>query len=262
LVNSGVRKYTVIDGYKGKLWAKVLPDIRLHDNLIISPNNKVGWAIRKDNPLLAKSLNSFAQTVKKGTLMGNMLFKRYYAKTKWLKNPNSEEERKKLEKFIKLFKKYGGKYQFDYLALTAQAYQESGLDNSKKSHRGAIGIMQLLPTTAADKNVNIPDIKSVENNIHAGAKYLAFLQKRYFSSDEISPESKFAFSWAAYNAGPGNVRKMRKLAKEMGLDPNRWFNNVEMAAGKIIGRETVQYVANIFKYYIAYKLAESDGLHL
>ncbi len=40
----------------------------------------------------------------------------------------------------------------------------------------------------------------------------------------------------------------------MGLDPNKWFGNVEVAAAKVIGRETYQYVRNIFKYYISYKL--------
>jgi membrane-bound lytic murein transglycosylase MltF len=114
--------------------------------------------------------------------------------------------------------------------------------------------MQLLPSTAADKNVGIPDIDKAENNIHAGMKYMAFLRDRYFSDPEISHEDQMAFSWAAYNAGPAKVRKMRNLAKEIGLDPNVWHANVELAAGKIVGRETVKYVSNIFKYYIAYSL--------
>jgi len=137
----------------------------------------------------------------------------------------------------------------------AQAYQESGLDHSKKSQRGALGIMQLLPSTAADPNVNVGDIGNLENNIHAGAKYLAFIRDRYFGDAAISTEDRLAFSWAAYNAGPARVRKMRDKARTMGLDPNIWFANVELAAGKMTGRETVQYVANIYKYYVAYKLA-------
>jgi len=161
-----------------------------------------------------------------------------------------------LKTFTAIFKKYGDKYSFDYIALLAQAYQESGLDNSKKSHRGAVGIMQLLPSTAADKNVGIKDISTVDANIHAGVKYLAFIRNRYYSDPKITATSRLAFSWAAYNAGPGRVRQMRKLTKKMGLDPNVWFNNVEVAAGKIIGRETVQYVANIYKYYISYKLSQ------
>jgi membrane-bound lytic murein transglycosylase MltF len=255
LINSGIKSYTIIDDYSALLWAKVLPNIKLSQNISISTGNKIGWAVRKENKALQQNLNSFAQTVKKGTQLGNILFKRYYKNTSWIKNINDVKTQKKLKKFVTLFKKYGDKYGFDYLALMAQAYQESGLDQSKKSHRGAVGIMQLLPSTAADKNVSIKNINTVEGNIHAGAKYLAFLRKHYYSNPEISIYSKFAFSWAAYNAGPANVRKMRALTKKMGLDPNKWFNNVEVAAGKLIGRETVHYVAHIYKYYIAYKLS-------
>ena len=185
-----------------------------------------------------------------------MLFKRYYVDTRWVKNPVTERERKKLERFWPLFEKYGRRYGFDEMALAAQAYQESGLDHNKKSHRGAIGVMQLLPSTARDKNVGIPDISSIENNIHAGAKYLAFLRDRYFSSPEISGDDQLAFTWAAYNAGPAKVRRMRSRATKMGLSPNQWFDNVEYAALQMVGQETVRYVANIYKYYVAYTLAE------
>jgi membrane-bound lytic murein transglycosylase MltF len=254
LVNSGILKITVVDDYKAKLWKEVLPDIKVHENIRLAEGNYIGWAIRKNNPKLAESLENFAKKVEAGTLLGNMLFKRYYENTRWIKNPINEKEMKKFNTYIKLFKKYGQRYEFDHLALMAQAYQESGLDQDKKSHRGAVGIMQVLPSTAADKNVNVSNIHKLENNIHAGTRYLAFLRDRYFSEPEITEEDKLAFSWAAYNAGPSNVIKMRNLAKKMGLNPNIWSNNVKLAAGKIIGRETVQYVDNIIKYYVAYKL--------
>ncbi len=254
LVNAGVVPYTVVDDYKAHLWAQVLPDIQVYDELAVSRDNTIGWAVRKNNPKLKASLDEFARTVKKGTLLGNMLFKRYYRTTRWIRNPGSEEERRRFLSLIDLFRKYGDQYGFDYLALAAQAYQESGLDQSRRSHRGAVGIMQLLPSTAAHKPVSIPDISTPENNIHAGAKYLAFLRDHYFSDSAIDDDERMAFVWAAYNAGPGRVRQMRKLAKKMGLDPNRWFGNVEIAAGKLVGRETVRYVANIHKYYVAYRL--------
>lgn len=258
LVNAGVVDITVVDDYKAKLWAQALPDIRVLENVAVKRGTHVGWAVRKDNPALLKHLNAFAKTVKKGTLMGNMLFNRYYKTTKWIDNPVKEAEREKLQEYIEVFKKFGAQYGFDYLAVAAQAYQESRLNHKKKSHRGAMGLMQLLPSTAADPNVDIPDIKSVENNVHAGVKYLAFLRDRYFSDPEISPEDRFALSWAAYNAGPGKVGQMRNKARKMGLDPNVWFSNVELAAGRIVGRETVQYVGNIFKYYVAYSLVKDQ----
>ncbi|MFC1664491.1 transglycosylase SLT domain-containing protein [Pseudomonadota bacterium] len=256
LVNAGVVKITVSDNYKAVHWAKVLKNIVVHKNIPIAKKNAVGVGIRKNNPELKKSFERFLKSAKKGTLFGNMTFDRYYKNVKWIKNPNSEAERKKFNKFIGLFEKYGNKYQFDELAIAAQAYQESGLDNSRKSHVGAVGIMQLLPSTAADPNVGIPNIRPLENNIHAGVKYMNFLRERYFSGKELLPVDRFAFSWAAYNAGPGRVRQMRALAKKMGLNPNKWFHNVEVAAGKIVGRETVKYVSNIYKYYIAYTLSE------
>ena len=255
LVNSGVIDITVVDDYKARLWQQVLPDIRVHESLKVSEGNTIGWATRKDNELLSRSLDAFAVKIRKGTLLGNMLFKRYYHDTGWINNPLGKEELLKLETFVALFRKYGRRYDFDHLALLAQAYQESGLDHSKKSHRGAVGIMQLLPSTAADPNVDIRNIKDLENNIHAGAKYLAFIRDRYFNDAAINTENRLALTWAAYNAGPARVQKMRNKAEKMGLDPDVWFSNVELAAGKMTGRETVQYVANIYKYYIAYKLA-------
>jgi len=255
LVNSGVVEITVVDDYKARLWKQVLPDIRVHENLKVAEANTIGWATRKDNKALTRSIDSFALKIRKGTLLGNMLFKRYYLDTGWINNPVSKEELGKLDAFVALFRKYGERYDFDHLALLAQAYQESGLDHSKKSHRGAVGIMQLLPSTAGDPNVNIRNITNLENNIHAGTKYLAFIRDRYFKDAAINTENRLALTWAAYNAGPARVQKMRDQAKKMGLDPDIWFSNVEMAAGKMTGRETVQYVANIYKYYVAYKLA-------
>ncbi len=255
MVNAGTVNITVVDGYIARLWQQVLPGIRVHEKLVISSDNRIGWAVRKQSTQLLKSLNAFAGKIQKGTLLGNMLFKRYYKDTRWIENPISKVELKRLENLMALFEKYGKKYGFDPWALVGQAYQESGLNNSKKSHRGAVGIMQVLPSTASDKNVNIKNVEKLENNIHAAVKYLAFLRQRYFSDPAITPENRLAFTWAAYNAGPASVRRMRAKAEKMGLDPNAWFSNVELAASKLVGREPVRYVAHVYKYYVAYKLA-------
>ncbi|MGB3647692.1 MAG: transglycosylase SLT domain-containing protein, partial [Desulfobulbales bacterium] len=188
--------------------------------------------------------------------IGNMLFMKYLKDVKYVKNALSEKELQKYNNTVDLFKQYAGKYDFDYLMITAQAYQESGLDHSKKNKSGAVGIMQVLPSTAADPNVNIPEIQKLENNIHAGVKYLRFLVDQYFKDEPMSDGNKLLFAFAAYNAGPGNLIKIRQKTAEMGLDPNVWFYNAEIAAAKIIGRETVQYVSNIYKYYVAYKLIQ------
>jgi membrane-bound lytic murein transglycosylase MltF len=254
LVNAGIVNITVADRQEAEAWSQVLPDIVIRKDLKINSGGSIGWAVRKGNRKLLSSLNEFIKKNKKGTLLGNILFKRYYQNSKWIKNPVTETERTRLNKMIGLFKKYGRRYHFNYLEISAQAYEESGLDNSKRSPNGAIGIMQVLPETASDKNINIKDIQRLDNNIHAGTKYLNFLRTRYFSSLKISPADRVFFSWAAYNAGPAKINKMRQETRTRGFNPNKWFFNVEKIADELIGRETVDYVSDINKYYVAYQL--------
>jgi membrane-bound lytic murein transglycosylase MltF len=254
LVNAGVLKVTVVDQHIAELWSGVLTNLVLHTNLKANQGGQIAWAVRPNNPELRISLNRFIKGNKNGTLIGNILFKRYYQNRNWIKNPLEEQERKKLDRFIQLFKEYGNRYEFDWLAIAAQAYQESEFDHSARSSRGAVGIMQMLPSTAASRAVNIPNIEKLENNIHAGVKYVAWIRDRYFSGPEISPADQANFSFAAYNAGPSKIQKMRRKAKTMRLNPDKWFYNVELAALKHIGQEPVRYVANIHKYYIAYSM--------
>ncbi len=255
LVNSGAVKITVSDSHIATIWSKIFHDIRLRTDLKVKKNRKIAWMVRKNNPMLRKSLNRFLKRHKKGTRLGNIYFNRYYKDTKWIKNPLSKSEQRKLEKYKALFQKYARAYGFDWMLIMALAYQESGLDNSKKSHTGAVGIMQILPRTAADKRIGIRDVHKVENNIHAGVKYLAFLRDHYFNEKQLRERDRVRFALAAYNAGPAKIRKARALARKMGLDPNRWFRNVEMAVLRIVGQETVRYVSNINKYYILFKAA-------
>lgn len=256
MLNAGVIDITVVDDFRAKLWARVLPDIVVREDLILNGSGSVGWAVRKNNPELKKSLDDFVKKVQKGTLLGNVLFNQFFGRDQKLENLKLDKEYKNFTRFIEVFKKYGDKYDINHYMLIAQAYQESGLNQKLVSHKGAIGVMQVLPSTAADKRVSINDINILDNNIHAGTKYMSFIRTHYFSNPDISPEDQMFFSWAAYNAGPANVRKMRARAEKMGLDKNVWFNNVEIAAGRIIGTETVKYVANIYKYYSTYLLME------
>jgi len=255
MVHAGVLELTVVDHHIAEAWAEVLTEIQVRNDLAIHDGGAIGWAVRRENTKLRELLDSFVRQNRKGTLLGNILFKRYFARSKWIRNPLSPAERAKVEDGAAVWKKYGEQYDIDWLALVAQAYQESGLDQGKTSPAGAVGVLQLLPSTAADPVVGISDITTLENNIHAGAKYMAFLRDRYFSAPEIEPKARLDFAWAAYNAGPARIRRLRREAEERGLDPNRWFHNVEKIAAEEIGRETVDYVANINKYYVAYRLS-------
>lgn len=252
MLNAGLIPMMVIDSHKGSFWAQIFEDIRLHPEVKFRENSQIAWAFRKNSPQLKKVINQFVKTSKKGTLIGNMVLQRYMKDTKYIKNNQSEEDRTRFKEAGPFFKKYAKMYDFDYLMLAALAYQESTIDQSKKSHVGAVGVMQVLPTTAKDKNINIPDIDKIEPNVHAGTKYLRFIADRYFNDPSIDPVNQMLLSFAAYNAGPAKIARLRKEAGTLNLDPNKWFKNVELVAAKRIGRETVQYVSNIFKYYIAY----------
>jgi membrane-bound lytic murein transglycosylase MltF len=258
MVNAGIYEYTVVEDYIAQLWAQMLREIQPQTHVVVNEGGEIAWAVRKNNMALLNKLNEFVEKHKQGTLLGNILFKRYYNDTRWIENPLSQESRSKTIRYMPLFQKYGKVYDIDWKLLTALAFQESEMNPKKKSPAGAVGIMQIKPSTASGKNVSIKNVdNNVENNIHAGTKYLDFLHQRYFSDSAIAHHAQLAFTLAAYNAGPARIRSLRKQAKESGLDPNKWFFNVEHIARKEIGRETVRYVANIYKYYIAFSSAEA-----
>jgi len=254
MVNAGLIPMVVIDSHKGEFWAQIFDNITLHPHVKFREKGKIAWAIRKNTPLLTAEINEFVKKNKKGTLHGNIIFKRYLKNTKYVENHLDADDRKRFDATIGIFMKYGARYNFDWLMLAALAFQESAIDQDKRSHVGAVGVMQILPATAKDKNVNIADIEKIDPNIHAGTKYLRFMMDRYLNDPKIDRLNRALLSFASYNAGPAKVSKLRKEAAAMGLDPNIWFRNVEVVAAKRIGRETVQYVSNIFKYYLAYRL--------
>ena len=254
MVNAGLIPMIVMDSHKAQFWKQIFDNITVHQDIAVRTGGEIAWAFRKNSPKLKAVVNEFVKRHKEGTMLGNILLKRYFKNTKFVKNALSETELKKYNSKVRLFKKYAGEYDFNYLMIVAQAYQESGLDHSKRSPAGAVGVMQLLPTTAKDPNVNIANIEKLENNIHAGTKYLRFIIDRYFKDEPMDDVNKLLFAFASYNAGPARVKGLRKKAAAMGLDPNVWFNNVEIVAAKSIGRETVQYVRNIYKYYISYQM--------
>jgi membrane-bound lytic murein transglycosylase MltF len=227
----------------------------LHPKSTVRTGGQIAWMIRKNTPKFHKVVNNFLKQHKKGTLIGNILFKRYLKNTQWVRNSLTEKELNKFRKTIDFFKKYASSYDFDWMMIMALAYQESGLDQSKRSSAGAIGVMQLLPDTATGHPIYIDNIEVLNNNIRAGVKYLRWIFDEFYKDIEgINLLNKVLFTFASYNAGPTRIVQLRNLTSKMGLDPNKWFNNVEVAAARKIGRETVQYVSNIYKYWVAYRL--------
>ncbi|MGD9085095.1 MAG: lytic transglycosylase F [Desulfobacterales bacterium] len=253
MMNVGLIPMIVIDSHKAEFWAQIFKDLKLHPDIKLRSGGQIAWAIRKNSPQLKNVIDRFIQSHKKGTLKGNILYKRYLQNTRWVRNALAEKEFQRFKGAVEFFKKYSRQYNFDWLMIAALAYQESGIDQSKRSPVGAVGVMQLLPSTAADPNVNIRNINLMEHNIHAGVKYLRFLHDRYFKDEPMDTLDKMLFTFASYNAGPAKVTKLRQQARKSGFNPNRWFRNVEIIAARQIGSETVQYVGNIYKYYIAYR---------
>jgi membrane-bound lytic murein transglycosylase MltF len=256
MLNAGLVKYVVVDDFLARFWAQVLPKIKLNAGAVLRKESDIAWAMRKGSPLLKAELDGFIARYPEGSATRNMLFAKYLKNTKFVKNAASKEEMQKFEQTVKFFKDYGDKYDMDYLLMAAQGYQESRLDQNAKSQVGAIGVMQVMPATGADMKVG--DISQTQPNINAGVKYMRFMVDQYFANEPMDNLNKGLFAFAAYNAGPGRIQGLRKEAEKKGLDPNKWFNNVEIVASQRIGRETVTYVSNIYKYYIAYKLATED----
>lgn len=253
LVHAGVYDFTVVDKHLAGVWLKAFSDLFIHQKLSIHDTPyDVAWLVRKENKELLEVLNEFINENKKGTFIGNVLFNRYIKNSGYIKKQGLIRQDQTFIETIKFIKQYAKKYGFDWLMITALSFQESQLNQDMVSHVGAIGVMQLMKSTATDKNVDIPNIEILEHNVHAGVKYLHFIHNRYFSAPEIDQLNQWLFTFASYNAGPARVRQLRTKAAESGKDPNQWFGHVELIAAEVIGRETVQYVSNIYKYYIAY----------
>jgi len=258
LVNAGVYSYAVADDHVAELWAELLEDL-IVDGASLNTGGELAWAIRKNNPELRAALDAYVRTRREGTYTGNLLFRRYYETTRWIRNPGDPATRGRIVRLRPHLERYAEEYGFDWLAIAAIAYQESRLVSNVVSDHGAVGVMQIKLSTAADPVVNVGGVeRDDEANIRAGVRYLAFLRDHYFSAPEISAAARFDFTVAAYNAGPARIRRLRQASARAGLDPNRWFGNVEHVARRRIGRETVVYVGNVNKYYVAFRSMEAQ----
>jgi len=255
MVNAGLVKMTVVEDYLANFWKQIFTKLTPHPDVKVRTGGEIAWMIRKDSPKLKEELDAFLARFEKSGQRTDILT-RYLKNTRWAKGATSPEDLKRFEEAITLFRKYGERYDWDYLLLMAQGYQESELRQSARSPVGAIGVMQVMPATGKDMRVG--DIDEIEPNIHAGVKFLRAMMNEYYAKEPMDRLNKGLFTFAAYNAGPGRVRGLRRTAAERGLNPNVWFNNVELIAAEKIGRETVTYVSNIYKYYLAYQMIEEE----
>lgn len=256
LVSAGLVEMAIIDDYLARLWSRVLPDLRVHDDIVMREGGELAFAVRLDSLWLKATLDEFLESHRVGTLFGNLALQRYLEDTRWVAGAPSKAELGRLREMASMFRRYGERYDLDWLMLIAQGYQESRLDQSARSSAGAIGVMQLLPGTG--RELGVGDITRLENNIHGGARYLRRVIDHHFDEPALDAETRLLFALAAYNAGPARIQRLRREAAEIGLDPDRWFDHVESVAARRIGRETVEYVSNIHRHHAAFRLvAES-----
>jgi membrane-bound lytic murein transglycosylase MltF len=254
MVNAGLLNAIVADDWLVHMWAPELPNIKINERAAVRSGTDIGWAIRKNCPKLQLEIADFFERFVKVHGLVRIRQAQYGRRVKALRDPTGTKEWERFEQILKVFDKYGQKYNFDPLMLAAQGYQESRLDQNAKSHVGAIGVMQIMPATGAELKVG--DIHLVEPNIHGGAKYMDRLMSRYFKDAKFSETDRTLIAFACYNAGPGTISRMRKEAARRGPDEDQWFNNVELVTAEKVGVETTTYVRNIFKYYVGYKLTE------
>jgi membrane-bound lytic murein transglycosylase MltF len=256
MANASLVPILVVDNHKAWFWQRVFPRLRLYPEVKLRSGGEIAWAIRKESPQLRAALNSFLGTNGRDSLHARMIFRRYLLSTQYVKGAAAEAARARFKAVVAMFRKYGAQYNLDWMLMAAQGYQESRLDQNAKSPVGAIGVMQVMPATG--KELKVGDINLIDSNIHAGIKYIRQLIDRHFNENGIDDLNKGLLAFAAYNAGPGRVRQLRREASARGLNPNVWFDHVERIAAERIGRETVTYVSNIYKYYVSYLLIQGE----
>lgn len=253
MVAAGAVPMTIVDQHKSDLWLEVLKGLKTHPDAAVRDDGKIAIALRKNATNLLKETNSYVETVKKGTRLGNIIFKRYLEEASYLKNLKDGGYQQALDKYRDLFEKYGKEYDFDWLLIAAQSYQESKFDPKAHSRAGAVGLMQIKPSTAEGNPINIKGISNdPDRNVEAGVKYLRYLADDYFPGLSSEKANQVFFALAAYNAGPSRFKRLREKAKEKGYDPDKWFGNVEWIVASEIGRQPVDYVGNIYQYYVVF----------
>ena len=252
MVNAGLLDLVVVDDWIARIWSPALPAVRLAPQAAVRTGGRIGWALRKESPKLGAALTAFYEKAARKQGLVGYLRVQSAQRVKRFRNNTADAELKRFEQMLAVFRTYGARYHFDPLMLAAQGYQESRLEQSAKSPVGAIGVMQVMPATGA--TLKVGDIRLVEPNIHAGAKYMDHIMEEYFADGHLTDEVRTLFAFAAYNAGPGRIAGMRKLAAQRGFDPDQWFNHVEVVTAERVGIETPTYVRNIYKYYVSYRL--------
>ncbi|MET1077337.1 MAG: transglycosylase SLT domain-containing protein [Pseudomonas sp.] len=249
MVQAGIFSLTAVEQPIAERWAKVMPKLRVDRHLVLSREGDQGWFVSHDAPMLRASIDRFLKGYQNPSDQ-DAVFQRVYRRLYRVHNPLGRADRQRLERVRPVLQRHAQQQDFDWLTLAALAFKESTLNPASRGANGATGLMQITP--AAARSVGVGGIQQLDNNVQAGAKYLAMIRRTYFSSAQLNERERLAFVLAAYNLGPQRVQSLRAEARRRGLNANQWFFQVERIAMEQLGMAVVTYVSSVNKYYLAY----------
>jgi len=252
MLNAGLISYVIVGDWKYRLWQSIYKNIVAHEDLSAKDAGWVGWVVRSNNRDLNDDLFAFYQSDDFENSRRAFRQEDYKEHLKGLKDPIDKTAWARFESMRPLFDRFGAEYKLNPLFIASLGFQETLLNQNAVSAVGAIGVMQLMPTTGM--SLGVGDIHLLEPNIHAGADYMNQLISKYFPDAHFDGNNRSLFAVASYNIGPNNVAKARDQARQLGFDPDQWFGNVEFIATERMGYEPMIYVRNVYKYYMSYRL--------
>lgn len=253
MINAGLIDSMLVADWKAQLWKFALPNIIVQSEFSLQGAGTVGWAVSKSNSDLATDIDSFVQQWVVNDGMNQFRTTEFKNKLRSMRNPTTTDDWMHFKKLLPIFQKYSNRFNLDPLMLAALGFQETELKSVQQGIGGAIGVMQLMPSTGVAMEVG--DIHQVEPNIHAAAKLFDLLLQQHFSDSQLTTQNRTLFAIASYNAGPNAIASLRKQAEKQGFDPNIWLNNVEIVAAEKIGIGVMTYVRNVYRYFIIYTYA-------
>jgi len=260
LVARGRFEFSVADSIVAETAAAIHPELRVLTNPKLRAGGELAWASHPAASVLVDEMNAFLPRYQHGSLQGNVAIGKYFQNISALRGRLDPNDPAGLSRHDDQIKRYAKDFGFDWRLMVSVAYQESRFDQAARNRSGAVGVFQIKPETAAEPYIDLPNVAGPENagnNIHAGIKYLAWIKGRYFDVvPEMRERDRVRMALAAYNAGPRTLINARRRAEKLGLDPLRWFRNVELALLDMRKPEPVKYVSEINQRYVSYMVLD------
>ena len=235
MVANGTIDYTICDENVGLVNQKYYPWIDV--STPISFNQKLSWAVRKNSPEWKSALDNWIVKYKK-TNDYQYLYNKYFSGNHSSLIVNSDFHSMyggMISEYDHLIREISARFEWDWRLVASIIMQESNFDKYAESCMGAMGLMQLMPKTAEQYNIN--DITDPRENIRGGMEYLTWLDE-VFEPIITDKEERLKFVLASYNVGIGHVMDARKLAMKYGSEPNVWKDNVDSF---MLKKSTAQY---------------------